>query len=64
MHSLVTSKNQCWLAKKIALSEIEGEIAKQYKRLYDYGGEVLRLNPDSTVKIGVERNADDMSSIF
>ncbi|KAK1389992.1 hypothetical protein POM88_018170 [Heracleum sosnowskyi] len=37
VHGLLLSKNQCWLAKKIAMSEIEGEIAKQYKRLYDYG---------------------------
>lgn len=55
MHGLVVSKHQCWLAKKKALSEIEGEIAKQYKRLYDYGAEIIRSNPGSTVKIGVDR---------
>lgn len=61
LHGLIISKNQCWLAKKLALSGIEGEIAKQYKRLYDYGGEIIRPNPGSTVKIGVAR--DDSSSL-
>lgn len=37
------------------MSEIEGEIAKQYMRLYDYGAEIMRSNPGSTVKIGVDR---------
>ncbi|XP_074351925.1 uncharacterized protein LOC141691079 [Apium graveolens] len=46
MHGLVTSKNLCWKAKKKALSEVEGEIAKQYMRLYDYGAELMTSNPD------------------
>ena len=64
MHNLVISKNQCWLAKKLALSEIEGEIAKQYRRLYDYGAEILNSNPESTVKIAVERSDATNTSTF
>ena len=58
----MTSKNQCWLAKKKALSEIEGEIAKQCKRLYDYGAEIISSNQESTVKIGVDR-VNDVSTL-
>ena len=64
MHGLLISKNQCWLAKRLALSEIEGEIAKQYKRLYDYGAEVLTSNPGSTVKIRVDRPDLESPAIF
>lgn len=55
---MITSKNHCWLAKKIALS-IEGMIAKQYRRLYDYGVDITRSNPGSTIKIGVKRNDEN-----
>lgn len=50
----ISATYQCWLEKRLALSKIEGEIAKQYKRLFDYGAEVMMSNPWSTVKIGVD----------
>lgn len=64
VHWLIISKNQCWLAKGLALSEIKGEIAKQYKRLYDYGAEVMRSNLGSTVKIGVDKPDPEKFSHF
>lgn len=50
----ISSKNQGWLAKKsCTLWYLRGIIAKQYKRLYDYGGKIMRSNPSSNVKISV-----------
>ncbi|MED6220114.1 hypothetical protein PIB30_041808 [Stylosanthes scabra] len=45
-------------AKQIALVDINGTFAKQYKRLYDYGNELMQTNLGSTVKLQVQRSSD------
>ncbi|CAI9302910.1 unnamed protein product [Lactuca saligna] len=46
-----------------AMSMIEGKLGDHYARVWDYGGELLRSNPDSTIKICVEDN-NDGTTIF
>ncbi|XP_052724071.1 uncharacterized protein LOC128193916 [Vigna angularis] len=41
-------------AKLIATTQVEGDFIEQYKRVYDYGHELLRCNPGSTVQIKVD----------
>ncbi|XP_052728489.1 uncharacterized protein LOC128195289 [Vigna angularis] len=49
-------------AKLIATRQVEGDFKEQYKRIYDYGHELLRCNPGSTVQIKVDSHNGD--SIF
>ncbi|XP_014490468.1 uncharacterized protein LOC106753190 [Vigna radiata var. radiata] len=49
-------------AKLMATNECEGDFKEQFRRLHDYGHEVLRTNPGSTVKIKV--NSDSGEAIF
>ncbi|CAI9296202.1 unnamed protein product [Lactuca saligna] len=46
-----------------AMSMIEGKLGDHYARVWDYGGELLRSNPDNTIKICVEDN-NDGTTIF
>ncbi|XP_022635221.1 uncharacterized protein LOC111241449 [Vigna radiata var. radiata] len=49
-------------AKLMATNEREGDFKEQFRRLHDYGHELLRSNPGSTVKIKV--NSDNGEAIF
>ncbi|XP_014519664.1 uncharacterized protein LOC106776700 [Vigna radiata var. radiata] len=49
-------------AKLMATNEREGDFKEQFRRIHDYGHEVLRSNPGSTVKIKV--NSDNGEAIF
>ncbi|XP_052724458.1 uncharacterized protein LOC128194023 [Vigna angularis] len=46
-------------AKLIATRQVEGDFIEQYKRVYDYGHELLRCNPGSTVQIKVDSHNGD-----
>ncbi|CAI9267967.1 unnamed protein product [Lactuca saligna] len=46
-----------------SMSMIEGKLGDHYARVWDYGGEFLRFNPDTTIKICVEDN-NDGATIF
>ncbi|XP_017405957.2 uncharacterized protein LOC108319359 [Vigna angularis] len=46
-------------AKLIATRQLEGDFKEQYKRIYDYGHELLRCNPGSTVQIKVDSHNGD-----
>ncbi|XP_052736711.1 uncharacterized protein LOC128197902 [Vigna angularis] len=46
-------------AKLIATRMVEGDFIEQYKRVYDYGHELLRCNPGSTVQIKVDSHNGD-----
>ncbi|XP_052734198.1 uncharacterized protein LOC128196726 [Vigna angularis] len=46
-------------AKLIATRQVEGDFKEQYKRVYDYGHELLRCNPGSTVQIKVDFHNGD-----
>ncbi|XP_014496729.1 uncharacterized protein LOC106758307 [Vigna radiata var. radiata] len=46
-------------AKLIATRQVEGDFKEQYKRVYDYGHELLRCNPKSTVQIKVDSHIGD-----
>ncbi|KAK1361483.1 hypothetical protein POM88_045957 [Heracleum sosnowskyi] len=50
-YKLICTINQCWWAKKIAMSELESVLQEHYGRLWDYGAEILRTNPGSSVFI-------------
>ncbi|XP_024985433.1 uncharacterized protein LOC112521035 [Cynara cardunculus var. scolymus] len=52
------SKGQCMRAKSRALLEIEGSLIEHYGKLWDYGHEIRRANPGSTVKMDVNLMAD------
>ncbi|KAI3733776.1 hypothetical protein L6452_13232 [Arctium lappa] len=52
------SKGQCIRAKSRALLEIEGSLTENYGKLWDYGHEIKRANPGSTVKMDVNLMAD------
>ncbi|XP_076932372.1 uncharacterized protein LOC143597878 [Bidens hawaiensis] len=47
------SRGQCTRAKLIANDEIEGGLKEHYARIWDYAHEILRSNPGSSVKVGV-----------
>ncbi|KAJ0908838.1 putative transposase, MuDR, plant [Helianthus annuus] len=48
------TRNQLFRAKSKALERIQGHYMAQYEKLRDYGEELLRSNPGSTVRIDVE----------
>jgi len=48
------SKMKAYRARKEAIDLVDGSFRVQFKRLYDYGHEILRSNPDSTLKIQVQ----------
>ncbi|RYR13381.1 hypothetical protein Ahy_B04g070407 isoform A [Arachis hypogaea] len=44
--------------KQIALDEIQGTFREQYMRIYDYGHELLRANPGSSIRIQVQKSTN------
>ncbi|WVZ19233.1 hypothetical protein V8G54_006555 [Vigna mungo] len=57
--NVAISKNMAFRARTIAKSTVEGSFKEQFRRLYDYGHEVLQRNPGSTVQIKVENHNDE-----
>jgi len=41
-------------AKQLAAKVVEGSFKDQYRMIYDYAHELIRSNPESTVKVKVE----------
>ncbi|XP_052728551.1 uncharacterized protein LOC108328650 [Vigna angularis] len=54
------SRSMAYRAKGITSEHIDGFFKEQYKRIYDYAHELLGRNPDSTVKVHVENNEDEI----
>ncbi|XP_014496535.1 uncharacterized protein LOC106758121 [Vigna radiata var. radiata] len=48
------SRNMAFKARAVAKDKIEGSLHEQYRRLYDYGHELLKTNSGSTVQIKVD----------
>ncbi|WVZ24993.1 hypothetical protein V8G54_003537 [Vigna mungo] len=48
------SRNMAFRARAMAKDKIEGSFHEQYRRLYDYGHELLKINPGSTVQMKVD----------
>lgn len=51
--------NQCRRAKSWAINVYEKSLVEHYGMLRSYGDELLRSNPGSTVRLGVNTNPDD-----
>ncbi|MED6170523.1 hypothetical protein PIB30_031865, partial [Stylosanthes scabra] len=49
--------------RQLALDEIQGNFRSQYKKLYDYGVELLRSNSGSSVHLKVQRSPDFANEI-
>ncbi|RYR28162.1 hypothetical protein Ahy_B01g052280 [Arachis hypogaea] len=49
--NLTVTKSLATKTKQIALDQIQGTFREQYKRIYDYGQELMRANPGSSVRI-------------
>ena len=56
--------NQCWWAKKATTSELELVLKEHYARLWDYGAEVLKTNPGSSLFIKGEATVESENPIF
>nr|XP_043633203.1 uncharacterized protein LOC122604374 [Erigeron canadensis] len=52
------SANQAMRARLHAKYEYEESVKKHYEKLRDYGAEIFKRNPGSTVKLNVSRNPD------
>ncbi|XP_058784823.1 uncharacterized protein LOC131659683 [Vicia villosa] len=50
-------------ARKATLDMVEGSFKEQYRRLYDYTHELLRSNPNNTIKINVQATDVDPTEI-
>jgi hypothetical protein len=48
------SRMKAYRARKKAIDMVDGSFREQYRRLHDYGHEILRSNPHSSVKIQVQ----------
>ncbi|GAU29374.1 hypothetical protein TSUD_31810 [Trifolium subterraneum] len=48
------SRLKAYRARKSAIDLVDGSFKEQYKRLYDYGHEIIRSNPNSTLQIQVQ----------
>ncbi|CAK8570400.1 unnamed protein product [Lathyrus sativus] len=48
------SRMKAYRAQKTTLNIVEGSFNEQLLRLYDYGYEVLRSNPNNTIKLNVQ----------
>ena len=71
MQAIIQSKfhckvswSKCYRAKCRALSLIDGRLSDHYAKVWDYGMELQRSNPRSTIKITVEESPDQTTSIF
>ncbi|XP_016167990.1 uncharacterized protein LOC107610454 [Arachis ipaensis] len=56
--NLTVTKSLASKTKQIALDQIQRTFREQYKRIYDYGQELMRANPGSSVRIQVQRSPD------
>ncbi|XP_016172476.1 uncharacterized protein LOC107614863 [Arachis ipaensis] len=56
--NLTVTNSLATKTKQIALDQIQGTFREQYKRIYDYGQELMRANPGSSVRIQVQRSPD------
>ncbi|WVY94961.1 hypothetical protein V8G54_034049 [Vigna mungo] len=56
------SRNMAFRARFMAKDNVDGSFKEQYRRLYDYGHELLRANPGSTVKIKIHHWLDECFS--
>ncbi|CAI9295973.1 unnamed protein product [Lactuca saligna] len=61
MFSVDVSKRQCYRARTKAREMIEGKLEEHYAKVWDYAAEILRSNPGSTCKVGVDSNASGMN---
>ncbi|CAI9274845.1 unnamed protein product [Lactuca saligna] len=61
MFSVNVSKGQCHRARTKAREMIEGKLEEHYAKVWDYAAEILRSNPGSTCKVGVDSNASGMN---
>ncbi|CAI9303485.1 unnamed protein product [Lactuca saligna] len=57
-NGLKVSLGQCRKAKYFALDEISGNLVSHYEKLWNYGAELLRVNPGSTVLIKTNHTPD------
>ena len=55
-YELGVSSAKVFRAKQMAQDRVEGDYIQQYARLRDYGLELQAQNPDTTIKIDVDRN--------
>ncbi|RYR00225.1 hypothetical protein Ahy_B07g088330 [Arachis hypogaea] len=53
--NLTVTKSLATKTKQIALDQIQETFREQYKRIYDYGQELMRANPGSSVRLQVQR---------
>ncbi|RYR61408.1 hypothetical protein Ahy_A04g018587 isoform B [Arachis hypogaea] len=53
--NLTVTKSLASKTKQIAQDEIRGTFQEQYKRIYDYGQELMRAYPGSSIRIQVQR---------
>ncbi|KAL5708733.1 hypothetical protein ACHQM5_019499 [Ranunculus cassubicifolius] len=58
------TKTKCYRTKKCALGNVEKILEEHYSKLWDYGAEIRRSNPMSTVKIQGERPNIDQQGYF
>ncbi|KAJ9565641.1 hypothetical protein OSB04_001607 [Centaurea solstitialis] len=57
-YKCIVTIGQCSRAKAKALGEVEIVLVEHYGKLWDYGEEIMRSNPGSTVKMSVEVGPD------
>jgi hypothetical protein len=57
------SRLKAYRARKKAIDLVDESFKEQYKRLYDYGHEIIRSNPNSTLKIQVQPTEQDVEGI-
>ncbi|RYQ98221.1 hypothetical protein Ahy_B08g094280 [Arachis hypogaea] len=60
--NLTVTKSMATRTKQIALDEIQETFREQYKGIYDYGHELLRANPGSSVRIQRPTAGDERQS--
>ncbi|XP_052620937.1 uncharacterized protein LOC128126840 [Lactuca sativa] len=56
------SSSKCYRAKCMAISLIDGKLSDHYAKVWDYGHELMRSNPGSTVQIFVTVNPDNTTT--
>ncbi|GJT38191.1 mutator type transposase [Tanacetum coccineum] len=56
-YELGVSRQKAFRAKAAALNQVKGDYSQQYTMLRDYCLELRRANPDTTIKIEVERDS-------
>nr|XP_027191059.1 uncharacterized protein LOC101498519 [Cicer arietinum] len=55
------SKMKAFRARRVAIDMVDGSFREQYIRLYDYCHELLRSNPNSTVKLEVQATNSEVT---